>query len=860
MKYPFDSYETAESFIERIETNSNGHYPFGTSMFWHSGIHVYCESQKEFEPILDGKVVCYRISSDYKNVKIPVHLDKMELQGKWSDYKDFYDERTGKVMAEYKDQTYKISDSFMLLEHSIMINKKSFNFYTLYMNLAPKCDNPNYGDLVKADGLIHGHVINPNEKDFFIDKIGLPAKDKKDIYFDFVLLSDKSIKDFSSSSGQKLFWHISKNATFYQRIEQVQGTSQLITLPRRAYFTEKEYKNGNSVSYEITITSVNVYLPKDATDTNKKLKKISGITFADGNQKIFEPTEDLEFICNKVQSALNKLKESTVDVIEGTGFRYIKLKILPSITFWTKSSLKTKEKNVTDDQTVEKFYSNPYLIKYDMKSDISDEIKKNIKDISEKTYSASNGDSYYKVIFNNELSEDLFITEKDKNECFKYGTDFDNWFYFYPDSDSIYCDKTVLFEDTIKKHDNFVKKNRLIDEIIGVWWPAGKLTWDLLKYVYGKFSSEKNSLEGELTKPEIRKIVCRHPIEWDKNQFSNLDEKSIGSISKERLVNEATAIDLWNGGLDKIFPKKPYFYHPIYFINHMERAGVFEFNPYKGLSYKDLCKKGAKINEVYNRDNPAGNKSTNKCTLPTDWTVVDNPGFTTKPSNIENKFTEGNATGYGKVTGLFNEDYLPVTRFTKNKIEYPYSVYRNYYYHFGVDFSGKKGDPIIALIYGKVVAKCWISSNGRCLLIQGKTSNHLYMLCHLSSYGDKIQVGTEVYPGMVVAKVGTSGGASGSYSETTFKDSAHLHLSIIQSKANVKVADVLTAEKDISIKGGGMEKHRSWISPTYLDPFNYKYTGGWMQNKTDDSEQKRLELEENYRKQLQSKENEGAKK
>ena len=97
----------------------------------------------------------------------------------------------------------------------------------------------------------------------------------------------------------------------------------------------------------------------------------------------------------------------------------------------------------------------------------------------------------------------------------------------------------------------------MIDEIIGVWWPAGKLTWDLLKYVYGKFSSEKNSLEGELTKPEIRKIVCRHPIEWDKNQFSNLDEKSIGSISKERLVNEATAIDLWNGGLDKIFPKKP---------------------------------------------------------------------------------------------------------------------------------------------------------------------------------------------------------------------------------------------------------------------------------------------------------------
>lgn len=43
---------------------------------------------------------------------------------------------------------------------------------------------------------------------------------------------------------------------------------------------------------------------------------------------------------------------------------------------------------------------------------------------------------------------------------------------------------------------------------------------------------------------------------------------------------------------------------------------------------------------------------------------------------------------------------------------------------------------IKSFIFGKVIAKNWISSNGRCLVIQGTTSKNLYMLCHLSNYGD----------------------------------------------------------------------------------------------------------------------------
>lgn len=133
MNYPFETYSSIELFYERIESNPNGHYPFGQSMFWHSGVHIFADSQKEFKPIINGKVVCYRISQDYKEVTLPPVLSEEELTGDWSDYKECYDHKTGKIKNEDSDKKYKISDCFILLEHTITIEKKRIYFlYVIY--------------------------------------------------------------------------------------------------------------------------------------------------------------------------------------------------------------------------------------------------------------------------------------------------------------------------------------------------------------------------------------------------------------------------------------------------------------------------------------------------------------------------------------------------------------------------------------------------------------------------------------------------------------------------------------------------------------------------------------------------------
>lgn len=107
------------------------------------------------------------------------------------------------------------------------------------------------------------------------------------------------------------------------------------------------------------------------------------------------------------------------------------------------------------------------------------------------------------------------------------------------------------------------------------------------------------------------------------------------------------------------------------------------------------------------------------------------------------------------------------------------------------------------------------------------------MLCHLSGYGENIDIGTEITPGMIVAEVGASGGTAGTYSEIYFEGSEHLHLSVIK-KDNIvnNQTEVLTGKVEITIQDTNIkEEHWDWISKTYLDPFNYKYEGGWYKDK-----------------------------
>ena len=281
---------------------------------------------------------------------------------------------------------------------------------------------------------------------------------------------------------------------------------------------------------------------------------------------------------------------------------------------------------------------------------------------------------------------------------------------------------------------------------------------------------------GMLTKPEVRKAVCRHPIEWDKNQFSKLKEKALGKPVKERLVNEASAIDLWNGGLDRIFSNSPYFYHPIYFINHLEKAGLLEFNPYEGKKYKD----------VYGYDGNAPG-------IDMDAVITGNPGFA--PIYVKTTHAKSpNINGYACVTGFFNEEY---TNKSGGK-----------YYHEGVDFRGNN-TAIKSFIYGKVVA-CRNQGNkhyGVSILVQGDRKedgkNMFYLLGHMTSH--IVNKGDSVYPGKIVGYVGNTGISSAS----------HLHLSVY--KTEVTKGEKLFTDTYITKYKVGNE----WKSDI-VNPFDHK--------------------------------------
>ena len=241
--------------------------------------------------------------------------------------------------------------------------------------------------------------------------------------------------------------------------------------------------------------------------------------------------------------------------------------------------------------------------------------------------------------------------------------------------------------------------------------------------------------------------------------------------------------------------------------------------------HKEIYKNLADLKQIYNQNSSALKKEDRKIDLPDNWKVIDNPGFSTCiKNNID-------LQGYGKITGLFNEDYLGVTRYVIDGVKHPYSEYRYFYYHFGVDFEGNDNTEIISFIYGKVVAMNWISSNGRCLLVQEKKSKNLYMLCHLKSYSKNIKVGSEIYPTQIVAKVGGSGGGfdeEGTDCNSETKFSPHLHVSVIPCKKIVYLSDV---QINKSKKVACCNNKEEWINlkaeyKTYIDPFNYNIEGG----------------------------------
>lgn len=234
--------------------------------------------------------------------------------------------------------------------------------------------------------------------------------------------------------------------------------------------------------------------------------------------------------------------------------------------------------------------------------------------------------------------------------------------------------------------------------------------------------------------------------------------------------------------------------NPIYFLNHLENAGLLEFNPYEGKKYSEIFK-------TKNIPSIIGNNITETG----DSIVIDNPGFAPVYS------TGPNINGYACVTGFFNQDYLNVKRGNgKTYKEDGYSVFT----HEGIDFRGKEGTEIKSFIYGDVLTYGQFGSYGRTVFIVNKEKTGVYLLAHLSEYNTSILDKKKIAPGDIIGKVGTSGPADGN-GNIDGKYDAHLHITFFKIQNSKYIESFIYGTNEKSIKKG-----KSYQFGTVVNPFN----------------------------------------
>jgi murein DD-endopeptidase MepM/ murein hydrolase activator NlpD len=92
---------------------------------------------------------------------------------------------------------------------------------------------------------------------------------------------------------------------------------------------------------------------------------------------------------------------------------------------------------------------------------------------------------------------------------------------------------------------------------------------------------------------------------------------------------------------------------------------------------------------------------------------------------------------------------------------YPFGVRDSHYkagYHTGADWPASTGDPIVALVSGKVVRADWGGAYGNWTLIMG-SDGHVWLYAHQSRR--EVRVGQKVVRGQVIGYVGTTGNVTG---------------------------------------------------------------------------------------------------
>jgi hypothetical protein len=275
----------------------------------------------------------------------------------------------------------------------------------------------------------------------------------------------------------------------------------------------------------------------------------------------------------------------------------------------------------------------------------------------------------------------------------------------------------------------------------------------------GDIFCERGLLDGfkNLDPPARRELIVRHPLEWDRSLYTTRHFRDIVFRADEEgydlLQKEAAVLDIWEGlkqtGEFEKAENDFLFAHPVYFINHLERMGAFEVNPYFG--------KHTTIGKV-------------------SFECFTNPGFAPLGEDKQFKY---NDECYAGISGLFNADYVDANT-ERSKEDW------KEYWHEGVDFRVDSGTPIKSFIYGTVIKtglhdRSTVDKKtgmGGFIVVQDAGNLKLfYVLVHLKDH-DYVKPGDKVYPGLIVGTVGRDlGGVSG----------PHLHLTHVMADSSDEV-------------------------------------------------------------------------
>ena len=688
MTFPF-GIKNLDDLYRNSESGNGGFFPLGKGVLWHSGIHINSETAEEFSPLLNGKVVMYRLSEEYKTVDLPEVISKNKFDENESYYGDFY-KRSDNNKDEYtlKENQSKehVSDCFVMLKHELYtdaLNPSTFIFYTLYMNLEPALESGLYKDTnFQVDGKIH---VLSDEESFFTSTIGKPGLDKGHRYFDYVLILEKDIYSYSSgkSKPKYLFLGIKPGTKFYggQLSTPLQSIpSEELFIPAHTHFEVNESSKGEKgLAKLISLKTFRCLLKEGSLQGEKfepgrsyEVNDCTRIWFGNGQSIDFSKEkkslkEEQQYLYDILKDDVQSLKGTSVTVVGVTEDGRPAIDIAPKKgkKFWAINDngyFAQDDGNVKQDNTVTAYSKNPYLYNF-TSIPASDELRKSITCVESDIYKSSNNTNCYKA--KNDYSY-FFIDEETKNECLKSCFDWNEWFFKYEPSDenSIRSENTSLTKQLIDWYEAKRKKYGWPTIELDHWWGfVPNLTWKYLRLLY---DGKKDVQAAEQMPIEYRKCVCQHPIEWDASVIEKLydakqdkrtDGKTIRTEHIDYLKSVAKVTDIWKDGLSKIFKTNSLFFaNPVYFISHLEKCGVFEFNPYA--------------------DNTDDLPTT---VLPVETCEVrSNPGFA--PYTEQEKYH-----GYAPITGHFNEWY-------------------GSYYHEGTDFAGECGKtPVKALVAGKVV-------------------------------------------------------------------------------------------------------------------------------------------------------------